>query len=1136
MPKEYQLDQSLEHEIFGCDLWVEVTGIDEEENPIDPREQACIEAGGTVQTSLCCLATGDFPDLCSTGACGCAPDNSHEVKICDCPGDACWNGQTCDSSKTISFNDFGTSPQYGYDINYGNANVSFIYNSPVNGNLTGTIIGSGLKPYATYQLKFEGKPICDYGAAGNDAINSYLGSIGRTWNNGSCVHGYLVWGYVTADGSGNFSRDLDVTGKGVSAGDNVTATTTHTDNNTSEFAATKIVTETGTIISTQTGNWETGTTWTGGQVPSSTDNAVVYEGHTVTVNDSRGCNSLSLKQNSTLLVNTALPTANSYDFDLISTVNYSKSGGQDVSSTPTYGKLTTSGSGTKTADGSLTINGNLILTESVAFNSNHTINVGGNVTIQNNAGFNPGGSTDIDGGLTLSDNSTFSPSSTANIGGNVTVQNDAGFNPDGSTDIDGSLTLSDNTTAQNNGQLTVGGNIALEGTSTLTLGSNLDANGNLTIGTGTTLNGGSHNINIAGNWSNNGTWNYNTSTMVFDEPSSDQTIGPSANSGGEVQVGTGTLDIGSNYPFYNFYENNKSQMLYLGSDIGQSGNIDEIQFDFNQVSDPGERDLRNFTVNLKETTDSNWSAQNGYVDMTGAVTVFSQDPFTMPDVTGWSAISFSTPFSYDNSKNLIVEIVWGDNGAWYSPDYELWGTDRDYYCVLYGRHDSETPPSYDGKSDDLPNIKFNFQAISGARNFYNLTVSTAGSPGTTTSQANLHIHNNLVINSGSELVMGENTLTVDGTITYNGPVSYSKTESPTNGVAKTFTADGMDILKITPSGDMGSTEAVVKKGTVCPNNAFGSSCTNTPLSVKRYFNISPTTPQTATIRFNYLSDELNGQTHGAGMKPYHWNSTSSEWEAVGTYVSHGGAGTSESPYYVEYSGISSYSPFILGSDGDPTLPVVLSTFTAQFLNNIPILYWTTQSESDNIGWYIYRNSDDNFSSAEKVSNFIEGYGTTSEPHNYIYEDVIENAIPGDTLWYWLESIDLSGMTTWYDRSATIIIPSGYEPQPEPSIPVQYGLYHNFPNPFNPSLQANTTIYFCLAKKGNVKISIYNIRGQLVKEIYNEYAEFDDKNPVPIKTMWDGKDEFGKAQKNGVYLYKLEVNGKLHETKQMIILR
>jgi|GEM_PF-3261666 len=722
--------------------------------------------------------------------------------------------------------------------------------------------------------------------------------------------------------------------------------------------------------------------------------------------------------------------------------------------------------------------------------------------------------------------------------GNLTISGDGTKTINGSLQTNGNLTVQGSATLHNNGQLTVDGTLTLQGTSTFTLGNTLDANGNISISSDATLNGGNYNINIAGNWSNLGTWNYNTSTVVFDESASDQTIGPAAGAGGEVQIGTGTYSI-LGYPFDNFYENNRTQMLYLSSEIGQSCTINGIQFYLTQFSPTDHRDLVNFTVKLKETDDTNWYDLNHYVDMTGAATVFFQNPYTMPGATDWFTISFTTPFSYNNANNLIVEIVWGDNDGYTGTRYKLAGTTlaSENERVLYGRSDSDTPPNFYNESDDLPNIKFNFQAAGGDKNFYNLTVSTAGSPGTTTSQGNLHIHNNLVINSGSELVMGENELIVDGTTTYNGPASYSKTESPTNGVAATYTMGGMDNLQITPSGgNMGSTEAVVKKGTVCPDNAFGSGCTSSPLSVKRYFNISPTTPQTATVRFNYLFDELNGQTHGSGMKVYHWNSSTSQWEAVGTDVSYGGAGTTSNPYYVEYSGLSSYSPFILGSEGDPTLPVVLSTFTAQFLNNVPTLYWTTQSESDNIGWYVYRNSDDNFSNSEKVSNLIEGYGTTSEPHNYIYEDTIENSTPGDTLWYWIGSIELSGMTTFYDRSATIIIPSGYEPQPEPSIPVQYGLYHNFPNPFNPSLQANTIIYFCLAKKGNVKISIYNIKGQLVKEIYNEYAEFDDKNPVPIKTIWDGKDELGKAQKNGVYLYKLQVDGKLHEIKKMILMK
>ncbi|MCA9597441.1 MAG: hypothetical protein KC776_29210 [Myxococcales bacterium] len=58
-------------------------------------ESACTTAGGVVATSLCCQATGDFPNTCLVGACGCAPSSSHDVKVCNCPTDSCWDGSDC---------------------------------------------------------------------------------------------------------------------------------------------------------------------------------------------------------------------------------------------------------------------------------------------------------------------------------------------------------------------------------------------------------------------------------------------------------------------------------------------------------------------------------------------------------------------------------------------------------------------------------------------------------------------------------------------------------------------------------------------------------------------------------------------------------------------------------------------------------------------------------------------------------------------------------------------------------------------------------------------------------------------------------------------------------------------------------
>jgi len=212
--------------------------------------------------------------------------------------------------------------------------------------------------------------------------------------------------------------------------------------------------------------------------------------------------------------------------------------------------------------------------------------------------------------------------------------------------------------------------------------------------------------------------------------------------------------------------------------------------------------------------------------------------------------------------------------------------------------------------------------------------------------------------------------------------------------------------------------------------------------------------------------------------------------------------------------------------GGSTLPVTLSTFTAQFIENIPTLYWSTQSETDNMGWFVYRNEENDFTTSEKISEFIEGNGTTSQQQSYIYEDSIENPKVGDIYYYWLESIDYSGLIHHYDRVAVLTIPEQYDPSigliP---VPERFGLLQNEPNP----VISSTKISFNLIETAKVELNIYNLRGQLVKALYSGVAS--------SKTLdWNGKGENGKELSPGIYLYKLLVNGKISYTKKLILMK
>ena len=62
---------------------------------VSEQEQVCVRSGGNVTTILCCNSVKDFPNVCAVGACGCPPGSSHQIKVCDCGTDKCFNGTAC---------------------------------------------------------------------------------------------------------------------------------------------------------------------------------------------------------------------------------------------------------------------------------------------------------------------------------------------------------------------------------------------------------------------------------------------------------------------------------------------------------------------------------------------------------------------------------------------------------------------------------------------------------------------------------------------------------------------------------------------------------------------------------------------------------------------------------------------------------------------------------------------------------------------------------------------------------------------------------------------------------------------------------------------------------------------------------
>lgn len=88
------------------------------------------------------------------------------------------------------------------------------------------------------------------------------------------------------------------------------------------------------------------------------------------------------------------------------------------------------------------------------------------------------------------------------------------------------------------------------------------------------------------------------------------------------------------------------------------------------------------------------------------------------------------------------------------------------------------------------------------------------------------------------------------------------------------------------------------------------------------------------------------------------------------------------------------------------------------------------------------------------------------------------------------------------------------------------LSQNYPNPFR-----NTTkLCFYLPKEEKASVSVYNIKGELVRKLSDGLLKSGKHNVI-----WDGKNDTGQKVAAGVYLYRLEASGN-KITKKLLYLK
>jgi hypothetical protein len=159
------------------------------------------------------------------------------------------------------------------------------------------------------------------------------------------------------------------------------------------------------------------------------------------------------------------------------------------------------------------------------------------------------------------------------------------------------------------------------------------------------------------------------------------------------------------YPFYNLYRANRTQLLYFADEIGEKGKtINTIGLHILQAT-ASQNIFPNFRIRMRHTNLKELPAS--FVSMEDAPEVFYADAYQMPTSIGWHFWNIAD-FPFDGKSNVLVEISWGMLDDWTSPYYRVACTPSNKKLVSFGFSDLVSYPLFNGNAKARPNLFLGF--------------------------------------------------------------------------------------------------------------------------------------------------------------------------------------------------------------------------------------------------------------------------------------------------------------------------------------------------------------------------------------------------------------------------------------------